>query len=46
MVYTYYSPVGTTLTDSEQRAEILTKRTTVPAASVAKAVYALILYAI
>ncbi len=47
MVYDYYSPVGgtalpfTALKESEQRPEVWTKRPTIPAASMAKAVDAL-----
>ncbi len=52
MVYGYYSPIeGTILAffpskDSEQRAEIWTKRSAIPAASMVKAAEALALSAI
>ncbi len=52
MVYEYYSPVGGTslafycIKGSEQTPEILTKRPTIPAASMAKGVEALALDAI
>ncbi len=51
MIYDYYSHVGGTglgfycIVDSEQRPEIGTKRLMIPAASMAKVVEALSLYA-